>query len=190
MKGMRLAYRALELDAKDALGLRCLSDLFDGNGTEILSAIVLEYALAPTTGLPATAQCELDDLRFLAKWTWGFSRHKSGDSNLSGDTFKIRTDFMVDDIKYQAWIAEFIGRDTLDFAFKRAHAFAGAVSGLLTPVDQSASVGAVYTVRPSQFVQGSEYVAWLQEDTNEFDALELARQNHAVTNKKNIWKFW
>lgn len=191
MKGMRLAYLALELNAKEPLGLRCLSDLFDNEGTEILSAIVLEYALAPSTGLPEPVWRELDDLRFLAKWSWKFSRHKTGNPHLSGEAFKVRSDFEVDEDKYQAWLADFLGSDTLNEGFKRAHTFAGAVCGLLIPKDSSTVMGAVYTVSAEQFIQGPEHALWLKTDTSEFDALESARQEKARPKRgKSKWKFW
>lgn len=191
--GMRLTYRALELDDREPLAIRCLSDLLDGEGTEILSAIALEYGLAPSTGISGPAWSELDDLRFLSKWTWKFSTHKSGNPHLAGDAFKIRQDFDVDHAKYQAWLEDFLGTDSLESGFRRVHTFAGAVGGLLTPVDSSAPKGAAYTVRPEQFTQGPEYKSWLKESSTELDALEAKRQMNAdrpPAKPKSRWKLW
>ena len=76
--GAKLIYRALALDPRNAEALRCLSDLLDAEGTEVFSAVVLEYALDEGTGISGEGRDVLDNLRFLAIWSWGFSSHKSG----------------------------------------------------------------------------------------------------------------
>src|SRR5437870_2472118 len=86
--GARLIYHALSKNSYKPLALRCLSDLLDTEGTEVFSGAVLEYALTSDSPLNAEERTELDDLRFLAIWSWGFSRHKSGQAFLPQEAFQ------------------------------------------------------------------------------------------------------
>ena len=130
--GARLIYRALELDPCEPGALRCLSDLLDSEGTEHLSGVTLEYALDPSTGVQGEERKELDDLRFLAIWSWGFSRHRSGEPHLSQETFRDRSAFLVDEEGYAAFLASVTGSDaSLEYGFQAARTLCGAMAGFL-----------------------------------------------------------
>lgn len=88
--GAKLIYHALRLDQTSAEALRCLSDLMDADGTQVFSGVVLEYALSESTGITGEDRRVLDDLRFMAKWSWGFARHKSGNPHLGQEAFADR----------------------------------------------------------------------------------------------------
>src|SRR5215470_11108234 len=96
VEGARVIYRALKLNPRHPLALRSLSDLHAQPGTEQFAAVVLEYALSRDCNLPQPEWRKLDDLRFLDIWSWGFSRHKSGSTDLEGAAFQTRDDFVVD----------------------------------------------------------------------------------------------
>ncbi|MGG2103779.1 hypothetical protein [Stenotrophomonas sp. NRRL B-14846] len=91
-----MIYRALQLDTHHPGALRCLSDFLAHEGTEPFAAATLEHALSGAVPLDDDARRMLDDLRFLDIWSWGFSRHVSGEANLSGEAFQQRDDFVFD----------------------------------------------------------------------------------------------
>jgi hypothetical protein len=174
--GARLIYHSLALDHYQPEAIRCLSDLLDKDGTEIFSAVALEYALACDSGIPTEARRTLDDLRFLAKWSWGFSKHKSGKPHLGGEQFEDRTQFDVDEARYQEMVQQAVrAAGSLSGAFTAAHTLSGAMGGLLTHIRFGAQASLDELFHPAQFERTSEYDVWLASSTDELDALERAR---------------
>ena len=104
VEGARVIYRALQLDPHHPAALRCLSDFLAHQGTEPFAAATLEHALSGAVPLNDDARRMLDDLRFLDIWSWGFSRHVSGETNLSSEAFKNREDFLFDGPAYAAFL--------------------------------------------------------------------------------------
>jgi hypothetical protein len=188
--GARLIYRALELDPRDAQALRCLSDLLDADGTHVFSGTVLEYALSETTGIAGDEREVLDSLRFLAKWSWGFSRHKSGESHLAQEAFADRSMFIVDEERYKEFLAQLIGSaGSLQKAFESAHALCGAMAGFLLHREHGGTAGLEESLHPERFVRTDAYSQWLHGGTEELDALEVARQKKSGA-RKSWWKLW
>lgn len=188
--GARLIYHALRLDRANAEALRCLSDLLDADGTQTFSGVVLEYALSEEAGIAGAARTELDDLRFLAKWSWGFSRHKSGNPHLGQEDFADRTTFVVDEDRYQEFLAQILKpAGSLSNGFIAAHTLCGAMAGFLVHRDFGGKVDIGESVHPERFAETPAYLEWLKTPTDELDALENARQKKTL-NKKPRWKFW
>jgi hypothetical protein len=182
--GAKLVYHAVRLDPKDAEALRCLSDLLDAKGTEIFSGIVLEYALSESTGIAGEARKVLDDLRFLAKWSWGFARHRSGSPHLAGDAFKDRTAFVVEEDRYQEFLAQVVKpAGSLPNAFKAAHTLCGAMAGFLAHRELGRTADIGESLHPDRFTETPAYREWLKTSTDELDALEAARQAKAGSKK-------
>src|SRR2546426_10785879 len=94
--GGRLLYHALVLNPREGEALRGLSDFHDHEGTQELSAVVMEYALAPETGLSEPERTLIDATRVLAILSWGFRRPDSGQTNLGRNGFPKRSLFPAD----------------------------------------------------------------------------------------------
>ena len=185
--GARLIYHALALNPNEPQGIRCLSDFLDSDGTEVLSAISLEYALSPESLLPLEARKELDDLRFLALWTWGFSKHVSGKPHLGGDVFKKRSEFAVDQPRYQDFMQPAIRHaGSLKAGFEAAHRLVGALGGLLTHLQLGATAPITEVFYPDRYGRTSEYDLWLASDTAELDSLEVARKERTMLDKAPV----
>jgi hypothetical protein len=181
--GARLIYHALLLEPYEPDALRCLSDILDNDGTEALSAVVLEYALAPESPISAVAREELDDLRFVAKWGWSFSKHKEGLTAVGWEHLHDRSQFIVDEEGYQALVESYASyAGSLEKAFQGAHTLSGVMGGLLTHKELGAKSGMEDIIYPERFERTPLYDDWLQSDTEEFDALEAARENHSGGN--------
>jgi len=175
--GAKLIYRALQLDPKNPEAIRCLSDLLAIEGTEIFSAIALEYALSENVKLTNKERNEFDDLLFLSKWTWKFSRHKSGKPLLSKEDFSNRTEFEVDETKYRQFLEQIIWPPvSLVTAFQAAHTLSGALAGFLVHMDPQRKIGVEESLFPERFQISPTYQEWLESDTVELDSLEEARQ--------------
>ena len=145
-------------------------------GTEQLSAVTLEYALAPSTGIQGEERNELDDLRFLAQWTWGFSRHNSGDIYLAPDAFGDRSAFSVDEEGYAAFLAPVTGpAHSLEYGFQAAHTLCGTIAGLLVHKSLGKDADVAEVFYPERFVRTPEYDKWLRTSTRVLDALERDR---------------
>ena len=176
--GARLIYRALDLSPYDALALRCLSDLLDNDGTQIFSAIVLEYALADNSPISLNDRAELDYLRFFSQWSWGFAHHKSGETNLAQDAFVARSDFVLDEAAYAQFLSPILQiNPSAEAGFQAAHRFCGVLAGFLAPIQDKAGLEGCF--EPNNFQTTPAYELWLQESTAEFDALEKARQEQS-----------
>jgi len=173
--GTRLIYHALRRDPAQPEALRRLSDLFDTKGTEQLSAVVLEFALA-LGALPDDDRKALDDPLFLAKWGWGFSRHRSGDVHLAGEAFEDRSAFVMDEQRYGEYLGSVIAcGGSLKGAFRSAHVLCGCMGGLLAHkrLGSKAPLEAIFSA--GDFEETPEYSKWLESDTSELDGLEAAR---------------
>src|SRR3989475_13064731 len=92
--GGRLLYHALVLNPREGEALHGLSDFHDHEGTQELSAGVMEDALAPETGLSEAERTLIDATRFRAIWRWGFSHPHRGQTNLGLDYFQNRAPFL------------------------------------------------------------------------------------------------
>jgi len=175
--GAKLIYRALELDPRNAEALRCLSDLLDAEGTEVFSGVVLEYAMSESTAIVGEQRKVLDDLRFLAKWSWGFSRHKSGDAHLAQQAFAERSAFTVDEDRYKDFLDQLVNRTgSLEGGFKAAHLLCGAMAGFLVHKQLGTKAGIEESVYSDRFVKTTAQSEWLRSSTEELDALETERQ--------------
>jgi len=131
--GARLIYHALRRDPAQPEALRRLSGLFDTKGTEQLSAVVLELALA-LGALPDDDRKALDDPLFLAKWGWGFSRHRSGDVHLAGEAFEDRSAFVMDELRHGEYLGSVIAcGGSVEGAFRSAHVLCGCMGGRTAP---------------------------------------------------------
>lgn len=175
--GACLIYRSLELEPQNPEALRCLSDLLDSNGTEAFSAVVLEYALREVPHLSDETRKTLDNLLFLAKWSWGFSRHNSGDPHLAQDAFADRSAFSVDDSGYREFIGQIIDRTgSLTGGFRAAHALCGVMARFLQHCEPGKDAGVEELLNPERFLKTEAYDPWLRSSAEELDALEKARQ--------------
>jgi hypothetical protein len=175
--GARLIYHSLTLDRYEPEAIRCLSDLLDNDGTEIFSAVALDYALAPESPISPEARQTLDDLRFVAKWSWGFSRHRSGSPHLAGEQFNNRAEFEVDEPRYQEMLQQAVRpAGSLSRAFTAAHTLSGAMGGLLSHTRFGGRAPLDELFHPERFERTNDYDVWLASATDELDALERARQ--------------
>jgi len=186
-----LLHRALDLDASDAVALSTLSGFLDDGalatfptGFKKLSAIVLERLLAPESSLSSEAKARLDDERFLSMWGWGFSRHRSGKTELGAVELRDRASFVVDDERYRAWWNEAVtAAGSFDAAFDVATCVPGYLAGFLakrTP-DAKASVAGAFR-RADLVVNRGAYDEWL---TMSADALEGIRETFDRAKKKH-----
>src|SRR2546426_2428991 len=76
--GGRLLYHALVLNPREGEALHGLSDFHDHEGTQELSAVVMEDALAPENGRSEPGRTLIDSKRVAAIWSWGVSRPLRG----------------------------------------------------------------------------------------------------------------
>lgn len=176
--GARLTYHSLALDPREPVGLRCLTDLLAESGLPGAAAAVLEFALAPETGIPEAARGDLDQQRFLCQWWWGFSRHETGLTTLSFEELQDRKRFTVDTDRWRAFVGEAVQRaGSLEAACRAAHTLLGAVAGLMAHRDLGAKASMDECVHPERFVRTPDYDAWLDEPTDPLDELEKHRES-------------
>lgn len=176
VEGARVIHHALRLDPDHPGALRCLSDFLAHPGTEPFAAATLEHALSGAVPLSDEARATLDNLRFLDIWSWGFSRHRSGETNLGGEAFQNRQDFEFDGPSYAAFlntVTEPAG--SLQAAFQAAHRICGLMSGLLRhPQKDNPSFEDV--LGADELVETDAYQQWLATPTDNLDALDQAIQ--------------
>lgn len=176
VEGARVIYHALRLDPDHPGALRCLSDFLAHQGTEPFAAVTLEHALSGAVPLSEDARETLDNLRFLDIWSWGFSRHNSGETNLSGEAFRHREDFVFDGASYAGFlntVTEPAG--SLQAAFLAAHRICGLMSGLLRhPEKDNPAFDDV--LRSADLVETDAYPQWLASPTDDLEALDQAIQ--------------
>jgi hypothetical protein len=175
--GARLIYEAVLQGPSHPDALRCLSDFLDCQGTEGLSAAVLEYLLTLTSRLTPAQRGKLDDLRFFLKWVWGFSRHRSGATDLPGAAFEDRSQFDVAESRYRAWLANTVGpAGSLERACHAAHTLVGVIGGLLSHRSLGENAPWEELFHPDHFSHTPAYPGWLEETTEKLDELERQRQ--------------
>ena len=162
-EGCRLIYHSLVLDENEPDGLRVLSCYFDTDNLEGFSAAILEYACSPDCPISKEHKLQFDELRFRAKWFWGFSQRKDGQKWLRTIDFGNRFDFIVDEERYQEWLIKpmiakggFL-RNIVD----AAHTFVGCTGKLLTHkmYGEKATFEEIYF--PERFVKTPRYDQWL-----------------------------
>ncbi len=166
VEGARVIYRALQLDPHHPGALRCLSDFLAHEGTEPFAAATLEHALSGAVPLADDARRMLDDLRFLDIWSWGFSRHVSGEAHL----------IVFDGPAYAAFlntVTEPAG--SLQGAFQAAVRICGLMSGLLRHAEKD-NPAFDDVLGSSAFVETEAYPAWLASPTDDLDTLDQAIQ--------------
>jgi hypothetical protein len=95
-----------------------LSDFLDIEGGQALSAVVLEYGCSPEARLSAESRAVLEEARFHALWSWGLYCHVSGNPTFSDADFADRSQFILDNDRYQAFIAPVVRGGALGHAFR------------------------------------------------------------------------
>lgn len=162
--GGRLLYRALELNPKHPVALRCLVDFLAHQGTEPFAACVLEYALSPACALTAEEYKALDDLRFVYMWSWRFSQHKVSNDQLQRDAFARREDFSVDHVRYEAFVNSVVSHaGSLESAFQAALTLCGSVVHFLRH-NTSTAPGIDDCFNRAEFSPTQVYEQWLATD--------------------------
>ena len=175
--GARLTYRALSMDNNEPLGLRCLSDLMDRDPLQMYSAAALEYGVSPSTTMAAGDRTRLDDHLFFSKWCWGFSKHVSGSSELSGADFARREDFALDEASYRAWFNELLApAGSLGNAYHSALRLVGIMGGLVQHRTLGMKGGLDDLVRDDLYELTPFYAQWSASSTDDLDLLEERRQ--------------
>jgi hypothetical protein len=176
IEGARIIYHALKLHPQNPVALRCLSDFHAKEGTEQFSAVTLEYALSEACGIQGPYRQVLDDLRFLSIWSWGFSKHKSGSTNLDGAAFQTRDDFVFDATGYKSFVDGVVGRcGTLESACNASHCLTGVMAGFLRHISKpNPAIDEV--IDPTQFIETDAYIQWLQSSADHLIELDRSVQ--------------
>lgn len=195
--GGRLLYRALELDPKHPVALRCLVDFLAHQGTEPFAAAVLEYALSPDCFLTTEEQKTLDDIRFIYLWSWRFSQHKISDAQLHRDAFAKREDFSVDHVRYEAFVNSVVSHaGSLEKAFLAALTLCGSVVHFLRHTTSTAP-GIDDCFDRAGFTTTDVYEQWLITDidaTRQVGPMNgkpvSAAPQPPSAPKKSWWKVW
>ena len=171
--GAGLIYRCLELDQYHPLGLRCLSDFLDWNGSESVSALVLEYLIDNNLAKTQESQAELERLLFTCKWVWGFSKHKSGDTQLSGTEFENEDDFAIDLKGYaQFKQSTFNMAGTWEGVLKGAHNLIGVYGGVAHSPSLTETHTPVDMLGITDFTAKPEYTEFLGLDTSQLEQVK------------------
>ena len=140
----RLLYRTLELDPFHPTSLLILSELYRGHkkgarptGDEILSGIIIEYAMDPKTAMPAQQRPRFEKARLEVMALWGFVTPRGGETD-------------VDHLGYMTYINELMGKvRSVANGFKIALTKLGVQAGALDPAKGSLT---------------STYQEWLRSD--------------------------
>lgn len=174
--GARLIYHALALDPHQGEAMRALSDFLDQDGTENLSAAVMEYALTPASGIDAGARPGIEECLFRSKWWWGMSKHDSGLTSLEDKDFADRSHFIPNEPRYREWLGFVLDRaGSLANAFRGAHTLVGALAGLLAHREKGKKATLEEIFQPERFARTPAYDEWLAGDTAALDELEKKR---------------
>ena len=189
-----MIYRALHLKPNHPGGMRCLSDFHAREGTEQFSAVTLEYALSGAFPLSDEDRETLDNLRFLDVWSWGFSKHKTGQPHLDGEAFKHRDDFVLDSASYKAFVDGLVGPSgSLEAAHQAAHRLCGVMAGFLRHSTKP-SPGLEDVIDPAQFAETDEYQTWLESSASDLEALDRSMQSRKQKTEsaplRPWWKRW
>lgn len=176
IEGARVIYHALTLQPQHPVALRCLSDFHANEGTEQFSAVTLEYALSEACKIQGPYREILDDLRFLSIWSWGFSKHISGSTNLDAAAFQARGDFIFDATRYKVFVDGLVDRcGSLESACHASHRLTGVMAGFLRHVSKP-SPAIKDVVDPTQFVETDAYAQWLQSSADPLIELDRSVQ--------------
>lgn len=171
-----LLHRALEVEPWDGRALESLSGFLDDGGLgkfpsgfKQLSAVVLERALAAGSPLREEERRRLDDARFIAQWSWGFARHRSGATTLAPETFRDRAAFVVDEARYRDWV-----HAAGDDAFSAAMPVPGFLAGFLVKRgdDVSKVCGAIR--RSDLVIDEGAYAEWKAQPASALDGIQKA----------------
>ena len=120
----------------------------------------------------------------------GFFLHKSNNPHPAQDAFANRVLFIVDEARYQAFLAALITRTgSLDKAFTAAHTLCGAMAGFLTHRELGGEAGINESISREKFLITPTYAEWLKSFTSELDALGNERLKKSGV-KKPWWKAW
>jgi len=159
----RLIHHTLALNPDEPTGLMVLSGYLNQKDFEGFSAAVLEYACSSDCPLPDKDKADLDDLRFQVKWLWGFSNRNDGQKHLRTVDFGNRSDFTVDEQRYQDWLIKPLLEKTgsLRRAVDSAHVFLGCVGRLLVHRELGSIAPFEEIYHPERFVRAPKYDAWL-----------------------------
>ena len=185
--GAKLIYEALRQDPYHVLALRCLADLLEQKGTEIFSAIVLEYARMYATIVEESELDALEEILFISKWSWGFARHASGKTELSMADFADRSQFITDHERYQTFLDEIFTRtESLETGFQAAHRVCGLMAQFVEHkegIDAASQFEAIFN--PQNFVMSDAHEAWLDSYDPVLDELMLKRVADDVSQLKS-----
>jgi hypothetical protein len=179
--GARLIYRALELDPRNAAALRGLSDLLD-KSTKPFAAAALEYAIDRKSDIAAKDKAVIEDLLFSAKWSWGFSRHKRGETNLAPGDFKDRAAFKVDSGKYRSFLDKAVRpARSLENAVRSARILCGLIGGIVEHRSKGANVLIADTYKHDQFRRSAAYAEFLRSSADNLDAMSAESPQPQLT---------
>ena len=175
-----LIYRCLELEPNHPVGLRALSDFFDQEGTEALSAIVLEYLIEAQLSLTPEAEQENKQLLFQAKWWWGFAKHKSGNTNLSAEELMKHEDFEVSEEQYQTFIGGLIeGLGSKKAVVENSVKLLGIYGGIINGDVISENDTLLDILKRNDLNLNGEYETYLNESTEELETfMKKCEENH------------
>ncbi len=170
--GAALIYRCLEMDPRHVLGLRCLSDMLDTDGTEHFSAAILEYILNGAGELTADERREIDDLLFLSKWTWGFAAHVDDRGDLKREDFQDRSKFKTDEAAYQAFLKELRGQvDDDETLMRGAHVLVGVLAGILKSRERGNAATMDSIFGDEIYDRDASYHEFMDQSTDDLDKL-------------------
>jgi hypothetical protein len=127
-RSLRMLYRALELDPFQPKALLLLSKHYRGDlkgtrptGDEILSGIIIEYAMDPKSALPASEKKVFEHTRLSIMTSWGFAKPRGTETD-------------IDHIGYMTYINELMGQvRSVSNGFRIAMAKLGVQAGALDP---------------------------------------------------------
>lgn len=167
--GAALIYRCLELEPKHPAGLRNLSDFLDGKGSEMISAVVMEYLIKHYQG-PAERKKEYEDILFLSKWAWGFSKHHSGQTELGADDFVDQTQFTTDDAAYDLFLEVPLSiAGTAEKVVQGAHNLVGVYAGGLHSPSLIETHKPIDILLLNDFEKTPAYTEFLELDVRRFE---------------------
>lgn len=170
--GAGLIYRCIDLDKNNPLGLRCLSDFLDWRGSESMSALILEHILQNKLYPTPENEKDIKRLLFTCKWVWGFSKHKSGKTQLSGNEFDNPDAFEIDEKGYHEFktrTLEAVG--TWENLFKSAHHLIGIYAGVVHSPTLTETDTFIDTIQKTDFSVTDNYNRFLEQDTSPLERI-------------------
>jgi hypothetical protein len=147
--------------------------------TKPFAAAALEYAIDRKSDISIEDKAAIEDLLFSAKWSWGFSRHKSGEANLTPDDFKDRAAFKVDRSKYRNFLDKAVRpARSLENAVRSARILCGLIGGIVEHRSKGESVLISDTYRHDQFKRSTGYAEFLRGSADNLESM-IAEAIHA-----------